>query len=48
MMEDENKLKLSEKDAEQFLHALANPPPLNDKFKQAFEEYMKTTQELGI
>ena len=46
-MEEENKLILSEKDAEQFLNDLANPPPLNDKFKQAFEEFIKHTQDLG-
>jgi hypothetical protein len=32
---------LSDKDRDFFLKTLANPPPLNDKLKEAFQEYQR-------
>lgn len=40
----DDKIQLSEEDAKAFLEALANPPPPNEKFKEAYRKYHEMDQ----
>lgn len=40
IIEQERNIRLSARDTKAFLHALDDPPPLNDKLKAALEDYV--------